>query len=70
MENANSIMNAFADEVLECIQIPQIRLVTVSGRKEHESILKDEKKMENFGLNPNFERMMYLKRWGKYLTEE
>lgn len=41
--------------------------INVNGRQQHEAILKDEKRMLELGLDPFFERMVYLKRWGSYL---
>ncbi len=43
--------------------------INVNGREEHEAMLKDEEKMLSLGLDPVFERMVYLKRWGGWLKE-
>ena len=42
--------------------------IDVKGRKEHEALLKDEAKMIEMGLDPHYERIVYLKRWGGYLN--
>jgi len=44
--------------------------INVNGREEHEAILRDDKKMLELGLDPYFEKMVYLKRWGSYLTDD
>lgn len=41
--------------------------INVKGREEHEGMLRDEKRMIELGLDPYFERIVYLKRWGSYL---
>ena len=51
-------------------ELPPTKWVNVKGREEHESILKDEKKMLELGLDPYFEIMVYLKRWGGWLKDE
>ena len=43
--------------------------IDINGRAEHEEILKDEKRMLEMGLDPYFERMVYLKRWGGWVNE-
>lgn len=50
-------------------QIP-VRLVNVNGREEHEAMLKDEAKMLSLGLDPIYERIVYIKRWGSWLANE
>lgn len=44
--------------------------VNVNGRKEHEAMLKDHKRMEELGLDPIYETIVYLKRWGGWLADE
>lgn len=51
------------------MQLPFPILINVNGRKEHESILKDPKKMEELGLDPYYETMVYLMRWGGWLED-
>jgi hypothetical protein len=48
---------------------PQTYFVEVNGRHEHEAMLNDVEKMLELGLDPFYERMVYLKRWGSYLNE-
>jgi hypothetical protein len=50
---------------------PEIRETTwtnVKGREEHETMLRDSYKMHKLGLDPAFEKMVYLKRWGSWLN--
>lgn len=42
--------------------------INVNGREEHEKMLRDSKKMWELGLDPAFEKMVYLKRWGSWLN--
>jgi len=44
-------------------------IINVKGREEHEKILKDEKKCKELGLDRYYEIMVYLKRWGSWLSE-
>lgn len=44
--------------------------IDVNGREEHESWLKDPKKCREHGLDPMYETMIYLKRWGGWLKDE
>ena len=47
---------------------PETKWININGRVEHESILRDEKKMHELGLDPIYEKMVYLKRWGSWLN--
>ena len=51
-------------------EIPETKWINVNGREEHEALLKDPAKMESLGLDPHFEIMVYLKRWGGFLRDE
>ena len=42
--------------------------VNVKGREEHEAILRDTDKMWSLGLDPAYEKIVYLKRWGTWLN--
>lgn len=44
-----------------------VNYINVNGRGEHEALLKDVEKMLSLGLDPDYERIVYLKRWGSYL---
>lgn len=44
-----------------------VTYIDVRGREEHEALLRDEQRMVSMGLDPYFERMVYLKRWGSYI---
>jgi hypothetical protein len=50
-------------------ELPLIRQVNVNGREEHEELLRNEQKMLSLGLDPIYERIVYLKRWGGWLHE-
>lgn len=50
-------------------EMPIRRQIDVHGREEHEAMLRDEKKMLELGLDPVYERIVYLKRWGGWLNE-
>lgn len=50
--------------------IPETKWINVNGREEHEALLKDPEKMRSLGLDPYFETMVYLKRWGGCLKDE
>jgi len=51
-------------------EMPPVRYIDVNGREEHEAMLKDEAKMLSLGLDPVYERIVYLKRWGSWLANE
>lgn len=46
-----------------------VKYINVNGREEHEALLRDEKKMLELGLDPYFEKMVYLKRWSGWLED-
>ena len=48
-------------------QIP-VRWVNVYGRKEHEALIKDTAKCKELGLDHVYETIVYLKRWGNWLS--
>lgn len=49
--------------------LPERKRIDVYGRVEHEALLRDEAKMIELGLDPIYERIVYLNRWGKWLDE-
>jgi hypothetical protein len=49
-------------------EIPETKWINVRGREEHEAILRDIDKMWSLGLNPTYEKMVYLRRWGSWLN--
>ncbi len=51
-------------------QMPERREINVNGREEHEALLRDPDKMKELGLDPIYEIMVYLKRWGSLLKDE
>ena len=48
-------------------QIPT-KWINVKGREEHEAMLRDSDKMWSLGLDPAYEKIVYLKRWGSWLN--
>ncbi len=46
----------------------ETKWINVNGREEHEAMLRDSHKMHSLGLDPVFEKMVYLKRWGSWLN--
>lgn len=46
-----------------------VKYVNVQGREEHEAMLRDHPKMISLGLDPYFETIVYLKRWGGWLND-
>lgn len=42
--------------------------INVKGREEHEAMLRDSDKMWSLGLDPAYEKIIYLKRWGSWLN--
>ena len=66
-------LNAKAIPLDDGIDLPAEKLpepiwINVKGREEHESLLRDSKKMHSLGLDPYFEKITYLKRWGSWLN--
>lgn len=49
-------------------KLPEPIWIDVHGREEHEALLRDSDKMHSLGLDPVFEKMVYLKRWGSWLN--
>lgn len=42
----------------------------VNGRLEHEALLRDHAKCHELGIDIVYETLVYLRRWGGYLSEE
>ncbi len=42
--------------------------VNIKGRDEHETLLRDSDKMHSLGLDPVYEKMVYLRRYGSWLN--
>lgn len=51
-------------------QIPETIWINVNGREEHEAVLKDTERMKSLGLDPYFETLKYLHRWGAWLKDD
>jgi hypothetical protein len=47
---------------------PETKWINVQGREEHEALLRDSNKMWSLGLDPYYEKIVYLKRWGSWLN--
>lgn len=45
-------------------ELPERKIINVKGREEHEAMLRDTPKMISLGLDPAFEKIIYLSRWG------
>lgn len=56
------------DEVDPPAQRLERMWINVKGREEHEAMLRDSDKMHGLGLDPAYEKMVYLKRWGSWLN--
>ena len=50
-------------------EIPKTRFINVSGREEHEAILKDAVKCKELGLDQVYEIMVYLARYRSWLGD-
>ena len=46
-----------------------VKYVNVRGRAEHEALLKDANKCKELRLDQMYEIMVYLKRWGNWLSD-
>lgn len=51
-------------------ELPEMKLINVNGREEHEAMLSDPEKMISLGLDPYYENIVYLMRWGRWLKDE
>jgi hypothetical protein len=46
------------------------KIINVSGREEHEAIIRDSAKCKELGLDQIYETIVYLRRWGSWLENE
>ncbi len=68
-KNLNAALILISEAVdLTANRLPEPIWIDVKGREEHESLLRDSDKMWSLGLDPSFEKMVYLKRWGSWLN--
>jgi hypothetical protein len=51
-------------------QLPETKWINVRGREEHEAILKDAAWCAELGLDQLYETIVYLKRWGSWLSKD
>lgn len=50
-------------------QLPLVNWVNVRGREQHESIINNAAKCKHLGLDQFYEIIVYLKRWGGWLSQ-
>lgn len=50
-------------------QLP-VKYVNVNGRAEHEALIKDGKRCKELGLCQVYEILVYMKRWGSWLSQD
>jgi hypothetical protein len=46
-----------------------VKWINVRGRKEHEALIKDSVRCNEIGFDQMYEIMVYLKRWGSWLSD-
>jgi hypothetical protein len=63
----NAILKPLDAEHAPAHELP-VRYVDVNGREEHEAMLRDVPKMQSLGLDPLYERVIYLRRWGSWIN--
>lgn len=64
-----SHLNAEAKPLSEPGEMPSVKYINVRGRREHEAIIKDGEWCKELGLDQVYETIVYLNRWGGWLTE-
>lgn len=47
----------------------ETKWINVRGREEHENIIRDAQWCKELGLDQHYEIMVYLKRWGSWLSK-
>lgn len=45
-----------------------VKYINIRGREEHEAIIKDSAWCQELGLDQHYEKNVYLKRWGSWLS--
>lgn len=50
-------------------EIPR-KIINVNGREKHEAILKNAEKCAELGLDQMYEIIVYLNRWGGWLSDQ
>lgn len=63
-------MSTLSEGIDPPAELPPVKWINVNGREEHEAVLKDSMKCEELGLDQYYEIMIYLKRWGGWMTDE
>lgn len=68
--NINLNVDPFAKGQHPPAQLPEQKCINVNGREEHEAILRDSVKCKELGIDPVYESIVYLRRWGSWLEDE
>lgn len=63
-------MKPFSEGIDPPAELPAVKWININGREQHEAVLKDSVKCEELGLDQYYEIMIYLKRWGGWMTDE
>lgn len=50
-------------------RLSRVKWINIRGRSEHESVIVNKTLCEELGLDQAYEIMVYLKRWGSFLSE-
>lgn len=75
MQNGNKVIywNFKTVPVFEGENCPEkhkdVKTINIRGRLEHEAVIKDAALCKELGLDQAYETMMYLKRWGCWLSD-
>lgn len=64
----NAILKPLSDGIDPPAEVLYVRDINVNGREEHEAMLRDSDKMHSLNLDPIYEKIVYLKRWGSWLN--
>lgn len=51
-------------------KLPEAKYINVRGREEHETIIKDAAWCQELGLDQAYETIIYLNRWGNWLSDQ
>jgi hypothetical protein len=61
--------NDMKEDMVQAAKMPERKHVNVRGREEHEALIRDAAWCKELGLDQYYETMVYLKRWGGWLSE-
>lgn len=62
-------LNLVRNPMKEDVNVPERKHINVRGREEHEAVIRDADWCKELGLDQAYEIMVYLKRWGEWLTK-